>query len=79
MVGVMNKTLDFPNDDPWLDEDHTSDTQKFVTNMESQIINWLVAHTGRDKLTRDDAVNCERKFVDPFVCTICMSVAQDAI
>ena len=35
MVGVMNKTLDFPNDDPWLDEDHTSDTQKFVTNMES--------------------------------------------
>ena len=40
---------------------------------------FIVSQTGREKLVREDAVQVERKFADPFVCPICVSVAEHAI
>ena len=42
-------------------------------------MDFMVKETGRDKLHRDDAVDTERKFVDPFICQICFYVAQNGV
>jgi hypothetical protein len=41
---------------------------KFISEIERQIVDFMVAQTGGDKLSKLDALECERKFVDPFVC-----------
>ena len=55
-------------EEPWLEENHYADTVRFVAEVEKHIVDFMIKQTGRDKLTRDDAIESERKFVDPFVC-----------
>lgn len=42
--------------EPWLDEDHMSDTQRFVDTVDNHVADYIVQQTGRSKLSREDAV-----------------------
>ena len=39
----------------------------------------MVAKTNRDRFVQEDAIESERKFVDPFICLICENIANNAV
>jgi len=62
---------------PWLEENTEKDTREFITKIEEATEQFIFALTGNDKLTKEDVVENDQKFVDPFMCPICFQIVQE--
>lgn len=62
---------------PWLEEDHVADTQQFIERIDKHLIEYMLDKS--DRLGKDDVEESDRRFVDPFICPICLSIADRAI
>lgn len=61
----------------WLQENHEKETREFISHIEEHAENYVFQLTGNDKLTKDDASEGDKKFVDPFICPICYNIIQE--
>ena len=62
---------------PWLEEDHVGDTQNFIERIDKYLIEYMLDKS--DRLGKDDVEESDRRFVDPFICPICLSIADRAV
>lgn len=61
----------------WFKEDQEKETRDFICAIEEQSEDYVFGLTGNDKLTKEDAAEADKKFVDPFVCPICFNIIQE--
>ena len=58
---------------PLLEEDTTQDTFKFVDRIDRHLIEYMLEKS--DRLGKEDVEEQDRRFVDPFICPICLSIS----
>lgn len=61
----------------WLQDNMEKETREFICSIEEQSEDYVFCLTGNDKLTKEDAAEGDKKFVDPFVCPICYNIIQE--
>ena len=61
----------------WLEENQEKETREFVTKIEESTETYVFELTGNDKLTKEDALEADQKFVDPFICPICFYIVSE--
>ena len=62
---------------PQLEDDHRDDTKAFIERIDKHLIEFMLERT--DRLGKDDVEESDRRFVDPFICPICLSISNRAI
>ena len=62
---------------PLLEDDCTQETQQFVERVERYLIEFMLEKS--EKLGMDDVEESDRRFVDPFICPICLSISFRSI
>ena len=62
---------------PFLEVDHSVETQRFVENVDKYLVEFMMEKS--DRLGKDDVEENDRRFVDPFICPICLSISTRSI
>ena len=62
---------------PWLEDDMTIETQRFVDLIDKQLIEYMLDKA--ERLGKEDVELQDRRFVDPFICPICLSISFKSI
>ena len=62
---------------PILDEDTREETQRFIDKIDKYLIEYMLEKS--DRLGKEDVEEMDRRFVDPFMCPICLSIAYRAV
>mmetsp|Transcript_21136 Transcript_21136/g.26025 ORF Transcript_21136/g.26025 Transcript_21136/m.26025 type:complete len:107 (-) Transcript_21136:845-1165(-) len=62
---------------PQLEDDHVADTQQFIERIDKHLIEYMLDKS--ERLGKEDVEESDRRFVDPFICPICLSISFRAI
>ena len=62
---------------PFLEDDHVADTQKFIERIDKFLIEYMMDKT--ERLGKEDVEEQDRRFVDPFICPICLTISYRSI
>lgn len=79
----MNSVVVAPHDQgpflnyAWLEENQEKETKEFISRIDEATDNYIFALTENDKLNKEDALDADQKFVDPFLCPICFYIVQE--
>ena len=61
----------------WLEDDMQQETRDFIAKVEEVTDNYIFELTRNDKMTKENALSADQKFVDPFLCPICFYIVQE--
>ena len=60
-----------------MEEDHTQETDLLIARIDKYLIEYMLDKS--DKLGKEDVEEQDRRFVDSFVCPICLSISFRSI
>ena len=62
---------------PQLEDDQKVETQNFIERIDKHLIEYMLEKS--ERLGKEDVEEQDRRFVDPFICPICLSISFRAI
>ena len=62
---------------PQLEEDMTADTKQLIDRIDKYLLEFMIDSSAR--LGKEDVDEQDRRFVDPFICPICLGISFRSI
>lgn len=62
---------------PYMELDHSNETSRFIENVDRYLVEFMMEKS--DRLGKEDVEESDRRFVDPFICPICLSISTRSI